>query len=101
MADIASVPIPNQVGTTTSDTNEVAFLNDSKLLVRTKSGLSIWDIQDEAELLAFPELENSGSFAISPDGQQIAIPRRGSIQLIDGRPQTRNKKPANTVADSR
>lgn len=101
MADIASVPIPKQVGTKKSDANEVAFLNDSKILVRTKSGLSVWDIQDEAELLAFPELENSGSFAISPDGQQIAIPRRGSIQLIDGRPQSHAKKPSDIFAGNR
>jgi WD40 repeat protein len=60
--------------------------NGSKLLVRQNMGLSLWSIDDETELLAFPDRGNFGNLSISPDFRQIALPQHGWIRLIDGRP---------------
>jgi len=86
---IAVVPITSQRGSEPLgfEINKVAFLTSSKIVVRSSSGIGIWDIQDEAELLVFPEYERAGAFAISPDGQKLAIPQRGRIRIVDGSPQ--------------
>ena len=89
MALTGVVPITSQLGPGSLgfEINKVAFLTPSKIVVRSSSGFSLWDVQDEAELMAFPEYDRAGEFAISPDGQQIAVPQRGWIRLIDGRSQ--------------
>lgn len=87
MIEVAVIPVPSQVGLIDSRARNVAFLANSKILARSNSGCSIWEIQDEMESLGFPEFGRFGSFAVSPDGQQIAIQQRGDIQFIDGAPQ--------------
>ena len=82
----AVVPIPSRSGPNDFESNRVAFLAGSKLLVRSNAGLSIWDIEDEAEVFTFPEFEQSGAFGISPDGYQAAIPKIGAVRFLDGRP---------------
>ena len=57
----------------------------SEILVRQNFQLSLWGIQDEAELLAFPDCGQFGALSISPDGRQLAVPQRGWVRLIDGR----------------
>jgi WD40 repeat protein/tRNA A-37 threonylcarbamoyl transferase component Bud32 len=99
-ANVAVIPIPGQFGPAKSEANQAAFLSDSKLFVRTKAGLSVWDVQDEAEVLSFPEFDRCGVFAVSPDGQQIAIPRRGAILLLDGTPNTSGKQTVRPVLET-
>ncbi|WP_050985982.1 protein kinase domain-containing protein [Schlesneria paludicola] len=68
--------------------SRIVFLNGmsgSEILVRQNFQLSLWGIQDDAELLAFPDCGQFGALSISPDGRQLAVPQHGWVRLIDGR----------------
>jgi WD40 repeat protein len=79
--ELAVIPSNNVV-------QSLGFLAGSEILVRHDSAISFWKVSDEAELLSFPMETPRGSFAISPDGNQVAIPERDGIRIIDGRPMT-------------
>jgi serine/threonine protein kinase len=75
--------------TSTQNVNadHISFLfGGSNILAYGSQGLTLWDIDEEAELIGFPEFLNTGgNFAISPDGKQLAVSLDGWIHLIDGR----------------
>ena len=77
----ASISTQNEV------TGYLAFVAaGSKILAYSNQGITLWDIEEEAELIGFPEFLNAkGQFAVSPDGNQLAIYLNGTIHLLDGR----------------
>jgi eukaryotic-like serine/threonine-protein kinase len=81
MAEVASI------STHYGDSVNISFLlGGSNILAYPSQGVTLWNVEEEAELIQFPEYLNAqGSFASSPDGRQLAVCRNGVIHLIDGR----------------
>jgi WD40 repeat protein len=70
-------------------TNSSYFVSGSRFLVCPHGGLTLWNVQEDTESIAFPELTDVSrgrKFAISPDGNQLAVCMHGTIHFIDGRP---------------
>ncbi len=82
MDDLTEINVVHCLGTP----DQIGFLGATNILFRHEQTLSIWSTREDAELLSFPDCHEFRFFAINPDENQIAIPREGWIQLIDGRP---------------
>ena len=86
LSEVAVNPLPSKE----QRFDKLAFLNGSKILVHPTTGLRLWSVAENAELSSFSDVSLFGSFAVSPDGNQLAIHQHGSIYLIDGTPQVRD-----------
>jgi len=66
---------------------QVGLLKGNQLLVTSDDSLHLWSISQHTELLTFPAGETSLTFAISPEGERIAVQDKTRIQILDGRPE--------------
>jgi len=96
MTEVASIPTDPKMAQVNN--NHVHFLA-SETLAYYSGGISLWNIREDAELLAFPELSSNKGFAISPDGNQLATCINGAIYFIDGRPLVESEKQDRDVVD--
>ncbi|QDU82435.1 Serine/threonine-protein kinase PrkC [Polystyrenella longa] len=76
---------------------KMEFCNQDRILVSSSVRTHFWDLENESELLCFPEpvslhWENtheelftrcSGPFAVSPDRDRVAVILQGEMRLID------------------
>jgi WD40 repeat protein len=62
----------------------IALLEGADILaVSEQDKLILWSVHEEIELLT---LHFNGSFAVSPDGKQLAVPTSQMIHIFDGTP---------------
>ena len=85
LSEVTSIAISTSNRSIGYAINTLAFLSRQKLLIQADSEFTLWDVEEDTEICAFPELEQSGAFSLNSDVQQIAAPLRGQILLMDGR----------------
>jgi hypothetical protein len=67
--------------------SRIALLESADILAIIEGDkLILWSVNEELELLTF-DLKESYSFAVSPDGHQLAVPKSRMVHIFDGTPQ--------------
>ena len=86
LTEVACIPISHTLRRLDFEVSKVAFLKGPLLLIQGNAKFALWNAVEGSEVLPFAEFNRAGAFSVSPDRQQIAVPQRGQIQIIDGRP---------------